>query len=175
MTGLTRTGRVWRFGDNINTDLIQPSTVFRLPQNQQHRQCFEAIRPGWVDQVSVGDLIVAGDNFGLGSGRPLGAILHACGIRGVVANSVNGLALRNCINASLPAIGCAGVVAAFEDGDQACIDFLTGHIENLRSGQVLETTPLAKELAAIIAAGGLVQMLVEQGYIERAHFVAASS
>jgi 3-isopropylmalate/(R)-2-methylmalate dehydratase small subunit len=165
---------VWKFGDQINTDLIQPSTVFRLPQEEQHRSCFEAIRPGWVDLVQPGDLIIAGDNFGIGSGRPIGSVLRACGIAGLAANSINGLALRNCLNFSLPALNCPGISAIFREGETARIDYLAGAVENVTRNIMIKTAPLAEELAAIVLAGGLVEMLVEGGYIEKHHFVAAT-
>lgn len=172
---LSCTGRVWRFGDHINTDLILPNVAFRLPRAEQHRLCFEAIRPGWVDQVAPGDIVVAGENFGMGSGRPVGAILLACGIRGVVAESVNGLCLRNCVNYSLPAIDCPGVTALFADGDRAEIDFRTGRVANLTTGRSLDGRPLPELLAGIITAGGVIPMLVREGYIEPEPFIAAPS
>ena len=66
---LVFTGRVWKFGDLINTDLIMPSKAFRLPKNEQHRLCFEAVRPEFAREVKPGDIIVAGENFGMGSSR----------------------------------------------------------------------------------------------------------
>ncbi|MBM3571505.1 MAG: hypothetical protein FJX52_03955, partial [Alphaproteobacteria bacterium] len=83
--GFTRQGRVWKFGDDINTDLIMPASVFRLPRSEHHKLAFEAIRPGWVKAVRPGDLIIGGRNFGTGSSRPVGAVLRACGVAGIVA------------------------------------------------------------------------------------------
>jgi|SoiMethySBSTD1v2_1073268.scaffolds.fasta_scaffold44802_2 3-isopropylmalate/(R)-2-methylmalate dehydratase small subunit len=171
---LVRTGRVWKFGDNINTDLMLPHTAFRMPKAEQHTLCFEAIRPGWVKEVKPGDLIVAGENFGMGSGRPVGTILVACGIAGVVAEAINGLCLRNCVNFSLPAIDCPGVTAIFEDGDTARIDYLSGRVENLTNGKSLQGKPLASLLADIVLAGGVVPMLVREGYVEETAFIASS-
>ena len=71
---LILTGRVWKFGDQINTDLIMPNSSFRLPEKERSRMAFSAIRPGWADMVRPGDLIIGGQNFGLGSGRPVGAV-----------------------------------------------------------------------------------------------------
>jgi 3-isopropylmalate/(R)-2-methylmalate dehydratase small subunit len=64
------TGRVWKFGDDINTDLIQPTSARNLPLDQRHLACFSANRPGWSSEVRQGDIIVAGKNFGTGSSRP---------------------------------------------------------------------------------------------------------
>lgn len=171
---LERRGRVWKFGDQINTDLILPSQAMRLPEGQMHTLAFEAIRPGWVQMVAPGDILVAGANFGLGSSRPIGLVLRACGIAGVLADSVNGLAFRNCINASLPAMACAGVSALFEEGDIAGIDFLGGEVRNLTRNTLAMGSPIATPLAEIIEAGGVIPMLVAGGYIEATGFVARS-
>jgi 3-isopropylmalate/(R)-2-methylmalate dehydratase small subunit len=171
---LVREGRVWKFGDNINTDLILPNVAFRMAQAEQHTLCFEAIRPGWLKEVRPGDLIVAGENFAMGSGRPIGAILGACGIRGVVAESLNGLGLRNCVNFSMPAIQCRGVTAAFEEGDTARVDFSSGRVDNLTRGTSLDGMPLPQLLAAIVEAGGVAAMLAREGYIEATPFAAAA-
>ena len=172
---LAFSGRVWKFGDLVNTDMIMPSAAFRLPKGEHHTLCFESVRPGWAKSVAPGDILVAGENFGMGSGRPVGEVLRACGIVGVVAESVNGLALRNCVNASLPALNCPGVAALFEDGDSARVDFLAGRVENLTRRTLLQTAPLAPLLAEIVAAGGVIPMLVNGGDIEPAPFIAVSS
>ena len=174
-TSLQFTGRVWKFGDLINTDLIIPSAAFRLPKNEQHTLCFSANRPGWVKEVRPGDIIVAGENFGMGSSRPIGDILRACGIVAILAESINGLALRTCANSSLPGISCRSVAALFADGDTARVDFLSGRIENLTRGKSLQATPLAPLLAQIVAAGGVIPMLLKQGSIHAEPFAAASS
>jgi 3-isopropylmalate/(R)-2-methylmalate dehydratase small subunit len=172
---LVREGRVWKLGDNINTDLILPNVAFRLPQAEQHTLCFEAIRPGWVKEVRPGDLIVAGENFAMGSGRPVGAILGACGIAGVAAESVNGLGLRNCVNFSLPALSCRGVAALFEEGDTARIDYRSGRVQNVTRGTEIAGTKLPDLLAAIVEAGGVAAMLIRDGYIEPTPFAASPS
>ncbi len=94
---LVREGRVWKFGDNINTDLIFPNRAFRMPIAEQYQLVFSANRPGWVDQVQKGDLIVGGEDFGMGSGRPVGRLLGECGIAGVVRNRSTAFA---CVTAS---------------------------------------------------------------------------
>ena len=120
---LIREGRVWLFGDDVNTDLIFPNRAFRLPLAEQHRMVFSANRPGWVDQVQPGDLIVAGDNFAMGSGRPVGRLLRECGVAGVLARSINGLGLRNCITFGFPALAAPGVTDWFAEGERARCEF----------------------------------------------------
>lgn len=166
--GLVREGRVWTFGDHINTDLIMPNRAFRLPEPEQARLVFSANRPGWVDEVRPGDLIIAGENFGMGSGRQIGRLLKACGVEGVVAESVNGLGLRNCVNWSLPALGCRGVRACFEEGHVARVDYATGVVTNLTTGATLTGTPLPALLIDIVLAGGVIPMLIREDLIEPA-------
>lgn len=163
---LIHTGRVWKFGDQINTDLIMPASAFYLKGRERAKMIFHAVRPGWADHVKEGDIIVGGQNFGLGSGRPVGAVLRECGIVGLVAESINGLCLRNCVNFSLPGIDCPGVSAAFEEGDVARIDFMSGKVENVTRGKTLQGKPLERLLAEIVMAGGVIPMLVQEGYIE---------
>jgi 3-isopropylmalate/(R)-2-methylmalate dehydratase small subunit len=163
---LARTGRTWLFGDNINTDLIFPNSAFRLPVEDQYKLVFSANRPGWVEQVTEGDILIAGTDFGMGSGRPVGFLLKRCGIAGVVVESINGIALRNCVNYGLLAMECKGVTSLFNEGDVAYVDYSTGRVENRTSGEHLQGTPLPNLLADIALSGGIVQMLVAKGLVE---------
>jgi 3-isopropylmalate/(R)-2-methylmalate dehydratase small subunit len=164
---IIRTGRVWKFGDHVNTDAIMPSAGFRLSEAERNRLAFSASRPGWTDQVREGDIIVGGENFGMGSGRPVGSVLRGCGITGLVAESINGLCLRNCVNFSLPGIDCPGVTGLFEEGDIARIDFISGKVENLTQGKSLAGRPIPELLGDIVRAGGVISMLIREGYIEK--------
>ena len=163
---LIREGRVWKFGDNINTDLIFPNRAFRMPEEEQHKLVFSANRPGWVDQVQEGDLLVGGQNFGMGSGRPVGKLLAACRIRGLVAESINGLCLRNCIAFALPALECPGVTDLFNEGDVGRIDFVSGLVTNLTTGATRRGKGLPPLFLETIGAGGVLPMLIREGYIE---------
>ena len=163
---LIREGRVWKFGDNINTDLIFPNRAFRLSEQEQHTLVFSANRPGWVEQVQVGDIVIGGRNFGMGSGRPVGKLLHACGIRGLVAETINGLCFRNCITYSFPALTCAGVTELFHEGDVAHINYASGLVANVTTGATLQGTALPPLLLEIVLSGGVIEMLVRDGYIE---------
>lgn len=163
---LVREGRVWVFGNDINTDLIFPNRAFRLPEAEQYRMVFAANRPGWVDEVREGDIVVAGQNFSMGSGRPVGRLLGECGIRGVVAESVNGLGMRNCVNYGMPALDCPGVTELFEEGQTARIDYVAGRVENLTTGRTLQVDGMPQLFLDIIASGGVIPMLVREGYVE---------
>ncbi|MFC5995764.1 3-isopropylmalate dehydratase [Pseudonocardia hispaniensis] len=158
-------GRVWLFGDDINTDLIQPSPVVLLPIEEQVSHVFEANRPGWVERVRPGDLIVAGRNFGTGSSRPAAKVLRRLGLGGVIAESINGLFFRNCVNLGLPALECPGVAGAFAEGEEAGFDLATGTVHNLTRGTQLAGRPWATELRQILAAGGLIEQLEAEGLL----------
>ena len=158
-------GRVWRFGDDINTDLVIPGFAIFLPRDEQPRHCFSANRPGWVNEVQPGDVLVAGRNFGVGSARPIGDVFLRLGISGIVAESFNGLGLRNCINVGLPVLPCKGIVDAFEEGDTAEVSWTTGVVHNVTKGTMLHGQPVPKPLQDIVVAGGVEAMLRDEGYL----------
>jgi 3-isopropylmalate/(R)-2-methylmalate dehydratase small subunit len=157
--------RVWKFGENINTDLILPSSSFYLTPEEQVRFVFQANRPGWVDQVKPGDIIVAGSNFGMGSSRPGARSLKNLELGCLVAESINGLFFRNCINFAFPAIECRGVYSAFEEGDVADVDFSSGTVRNESRGTSLNAKPLPGKLLDLLQAGGIYPLLEERGLI----------
>jgi 3-isopropylmalate/(R)-2-methylmalate dehydratase small subunit len=99
---------------------------------------FRANRPGWVDEVRPGDIIIAGRNFGMGSSRPASRSLKLLGISCVIAESINGLFFRNCVNYAFPAMECPGVSALFAEGNVAQVDFGGGAVRNLTSGKTLQ-------------------------------------
>lgn len=175
MSALVREGRVWTFGEQMNTDLMLPSAVIKEPVSVQREHCFEAIRPGWWKQVREGDIVVAGGGFGTGSSRPAPAVLYACGIRAVVANSINALFLRNSLNSCIPVLELPDVAAMFEEGDTARLDFTNGVVQNLTRGTRKVTKPLPPLLISIVEKGGLIEMLVAGGYIEPQPWIARSS
>jgi len=160
-------GRVWKFGDNISTDLIMPgSQVLANPllsDEEAAKFCMWANRPGWAQQVQRGDIIVAGRNFGCGSSRPAPRMLKALGISVVVADSIARLFFRNSIHLGFPVLICPGVSQAFEEGDIAEVDLETGQVRNLTRGTVLQGEALPKDSPPyqILKAGGLEPFLKE--------------
>jgi 3-isopropylmalate/(R)-2-methylmalate dehydratase small subunit len=159
-------GRVWRFGHDINTDLVIPGFAIYLPTDEQPQHCFSANRPGWVDEVRPGDVLLAGRNFGVGSGRPIGEVFTRLGIAAVVAESFNGLGLRNCVNAGLPCLPCPGIHDAFEEGDIAVVDCVSGEVHNRTRNQRLSGRPLPPAIQDIVNAGGVEAMLQSAGYLK---------
>jgi 3-isopropylmalate/(R)-2-methylmalate dehydratase small subunit len=161
-------GRVWKFGDNINTDLILPGHAVMRPVDQQPRYAFEANRPGWAQEVRKGDIILGGRNFGTGSGRPAARILTQLGIAVVVAETITGLFFRNCVNYGLPAVSCPGILDAFQEGDEAEVVVPEGAVRNVRTGASLAGQAIPAPLFEIVCAGGVFPMLEREGLIEPA-------
>ena len=161
----TITGRVWKFGDDINTDLVIPGFAILLPRTEQPQHCFSANRPGWVDEVAPGDVLLAGRNFGVGSARPIGDVFVQLGIAAVVADSFNGLGLRNCINVGLPSLPCPGILDAFAEGDVAEVDWSGGGVRNLSGEARLQGAPIPPALREIVVAGGVEAVLRAEGYL----------
>jgi 3-isopropylmalate/(R)-2-methylmalate dehydratase small subunit len=158
-------GRVWKFGSDIDTDLIIPGYAIFADREGQMAACMSANRPGWSAEVEPGDVILAGHNFGVGSGRPIGNVFKYLGIAGIIAESFNGLGLRNCINVGLPVLPCEGILDAFEEGDVVEADWVTGAIANTTKGTALTGQPVPPALHEIIGGGGVERMLRDQGFL----------
>ncbi|WP_406511157.1 3-isopropylmalate dehydratase [Streptomyces sp. NBC_00161] len=159
------TGRVWVVGDSVTTDAMYPAFAMKLPVAEAARHVFYELRPGWTDQVQLGDIVVAGRNFGLGSSRPVAALFRELGVAALMAEEFNSLFLRNCINHGLPALTVPGVTRSFTDGDTARLDFAEGWAENLGSGTRLAGGALPSLVLDILAAGGIVPKLAREGYV----------
>jgi 3-isopropylmalate/(R)-2-methylmalate dehydratase small subunit len=157
--------RVWKVGDNINTDLILPIQAFYLPAAEQPKYVFHANRPGWSDLVKPGDILIGGKNFGMGSSRPAARSLKNLGIACLVAPSINGLFFRNCVNFAFPAVECPGVDGAFEEGETAEVDFETGAVHNATRGTTLKGRPMPPRLLELVKAGGIYPLLEKEGLI----------
>ncbi len=158
-------GKTWRFEANINTDLILPSRCYYLPPEEQIRYVFSANRPGWVDEMSRGDIIIAEPNFGMGSSRPAARNLNLLGVGCLVAESINGLFFRNCINFGFPALECPGITDAFSEGDIAAVSFEDFSVRNFTTGAKLDALPIPDPLLSILEAGGIYPLLEKEGLV----------
>lgn len=172
---MTYSGRVWKFGDSISTDLMMPGSVVlarRLSEEEGAQYCFSANRPGWTDEVKPGDIIVAGRNFGCGSSRNGARMIQLNGIATILAESTSRIFLRNAINVALPTLWCKGVSETFEEGDTAQVNLITGEVKNLTSGATLQADPWPEDSPPmqILRAGGLMpfiqRMIMERGMAE---------
>ena len=151
-------GRVWRFGDHVNTDIIFPGKytyTFSDPA-EMARHAMEDADPEFARNVRPGDLIVAGENFGCGSSREQAVVcLQAVGIAAIIAKSFARIYYRNAINQGLPIVQCSEAVGAIRTGDTVAIDFSAGRLEH--AGKSYSFSPLPLEVAEILEAGGLVE------------------
>ena len=151
-------GRVWKFGDHINTDLIIPGRYLDdySPKNLA-AHVMEDADPDFPRKVRAGDVIVAGRNFGCGSSREQAPLaLKYVGISAVVAGSFARIFYRNAINVGLPVMVCPEAFAKVEVGDELHIDMERGEIEVFGKGTKLAFKPLPDFLVRILNEGGLV-------------------
>ena len=155
------TGKVWKFGNDVDTDQIIPSQYLLLPTVEEMKQyTFEPLDKDFATKIAAGDILVSGENFGSGSSReqaPL--VLKALGISAVVAKSFARIFFRNAINIGLPVIVCKEVYDLVTNGDSLAIDVEQGHIQNLNSGQRFTSTKLPDHVMNILRAGGLINFL----------------
>ncbi len=156
----THTGRVWKFGDSISTDLLVPGAYVLAKSGidpaQAAQHCMRSNRPDWAAQVEAGDILVAGRNFGCGSSRNGSAPLLELGISVVLAESVARIHMRNAINTGLPTLVCQGISDAVEEGQELRVDLVTGTVTNLATGAELSADrwPEDSPPYAILMAGG---------------------
>jgi 3-isopropylmalate/(R)-2-methylmalate dehydratase small subunit len=158
-------GRVWKFGDNINTDYMMPGPALYLPAAERVRYVFQANRPGWVDQVKRGDFIIGGSSYGVGSSRPAALSLCNLGIGALIAESINGLFFRNCVNFGLLALECPGVSKMFEEGQTASISTDDLTVRNDQTGEVLKARQVPRQLVDLMCGGGIFPLLEAKGLI----------
>ena len=158
-------GRIWKFGDNINTDLILPNVAFYLTPEEQVKYIFRANRPGWVHLVRPGDILIGGKNFGMGSSRPAARNLKNLGIACLVAESINGLFYRNCVNFAFPAMECPQIEGLLQEGDIVEADFESGLVTRSATGETRTGRSIPPQLLAIVAAGGIFPLLEGEGAI----------
>ena len=157
--------KLWKFGDDINTDLMLPGAVIAKPEAEQARAVFTANRPGWIDDMRRGDAIVAGRNFGMGSNRPASRSLRNIGVTFLLAESINGLFFRNSVNFGFLALECPGCFAAFAEGDTAELDLDAWTARNQRSGAVLAVPPIPERLMGLMCGGGIFPLMEKEGLI----------
>ncbi len=162
---MTLAGRVWKFGDHVNTDLIMPMHAISLPRRERPRWAFSANRPGWASEVLPGDILVAGENFGTGSSRPAAEVLKDLGIACVLAETLNGLFFRNCVNYALPALEVRGIVDEVAEGEELEVVFEKGAIRNRTRKTELRAEPWPAMLLDVLTAGGLVALLEKKGLL----------
>ncbi len=151
-------GRVWKYGDSVNTDVIFPGryTYKMMEPAEMAKHAMEDLDPDFAKNAKPGDVIVAGKNFGCGSSREQAAAsLKAAGIQAVVAKSFARIYFRNAINLGLAVLQCAEASEALKTGDEVEIDLAGGKI--IADDRVFEFFPLPQSVLGIIEAGGLIE------------------
>ncbi|MDY6876479.1 MAG: 3-isopropylmalate dehydratase small subunit [Chloroflexota bacterium] len=157
-------GQAHKFGDDVNTDYIIAGKYKYKIKNMAElaRHVFEELRPGFYKEVSEGDFVVAGDNFGCGSSReqaPL--VIQEAGISAVLVRSCARIFYRNAINIGLPVLECD--TTAIEEGDVLEIDPLAGVIKNVTQDITIPAQPLSPTMMTILCDGGLAEHLRKHG------------
>ena len=156
-------GHVFKYGDNVDTDVIIPARYLNTPNAAElARHCMEDIDTDFVKEVQPGDVMVAGWNFGCGSSRehaPL--VIKTCGTGCVIAKSFARIFYRNAINIGLPILECEAAADAIAAGDEVSVDFDTGTIHDITTGKSWQAQPFPPFIQNIIAKGGLLASLKE--------------
>lgn len=159
-------GRVWKFGDSIETDAINP--YYQYPTMEQLKQhTMEAYRPEFPREVKPGDILVAGRNFGCGSSRP-GLVLREVGIVAIVVESVSRLFFRNSIARAIPLFVAPGITVIVEDGEALEVDYPQRRVTNVASGRSVELKPFPPLIEQIFECGGLPELAYERYVREEA-------
>jgi 3-isopropylmalate/(R)-2-methylmalate dehydratase small subunit len=152
-------GRVFKFGDDVNTDEIIPARYLNTSDPKElAKHVMEDADPEFPKKVREGDIIVAGKNFGCGSSRehaPI-AIKHA-GVSVVIAKSFARIFYRNAINIGLPILECPEAVEKTDEGDILEVDIKNGIIKNLTKNLTFKAVPIPEDVRKIIDAGGLME------------------
>jgi 3-isopropylmalate/(R)-2-methylmalate dehydratase small subunit len=151
-------GKVWKFGNNIDTDIIIPARYLVTSDPALLAEhCMDGEFPNFMKAISPGDIILAGDNFGCGSSREHAPIcIKAAGISCVVATSFARIFFRNAINIGLPVFEAPGVWNETEQGDEIEINPAQGRIRNITKGSDYPAAVLPDFIREIIDAGGLI-------------------
>jgi 3-isopropylmalate/(R)-2-methylmalate dehydratase small subunit len=157
-------GKVWRYGDNVDTDVIIPArylNTFEPKELASH--CMVDIDETFAQNVAEGDIIVAGKNFGCGSSREHAPIaIKASGVPVVIAANFARIFYRNGINIGLPLLELGDDVEKIKNGDKVRVDLDNGTVENLSTGEKFQTQPLPAFIQEIAKAGGLVNYVKGQ-------------
>ena len=156
-------GKVFKYGDNVDTDVIIPARYLNAPSPEElAKHCMEDIDTEYVKQVQPGDVMVAGWNFGCGSSRehaPL--VIKTCGTGCIIAKSFARIFYRNAINIGMPILECEQAAEEIQAGDEVAIDFDTGVITDITTGKTYQAEPFPDFIQNIIKKGGLLASIKE--------------
>ena len=154
-------GRVYKYGDNVDTDVIIPARYLNITDGMElAKHCMEDIDKEFIKTVQKGDIMVAKKNFGCGSSREHAPLVIKCaGVSCVIAETFARIFYRNAINIGLPIIECAEAANAIQAGDEVEIDFDSGMIHNITKNENYKGQAFPPFMQKIISAGGLVNYI----------------
>lgn len=156
-------GKVWRYGDNIDTDVIIPSRYLNtFDPKELAKHCMVDIDKDFAQKVRPGDIMVGGKNFGCGSSREHAPVaIKACGVPVIIAASFARIFYRNGINVGLPLMEIGDNVERIHAGDKLSVDLSSGKIRDITTGETFQAPPLPGFIQDIAKAGGLIQYVKE--------------
>ena len=155
-------GRVWKFGDSVDTDVIAPNQR-AATYEELKKITMDAYRPEFAKEVKPGDVIVGGKNFGYGSHREsANAVLRDVGIAAIVAESVARIFFRIGISFGMPTYVAPGITDIVADGDEIEIDTEAGVVRNPKTGKSISLAKYPPSIERIFQAGGIMPLLVER-------------
>ena len=154
---MTINGKVHKYGDNVDTDVIIPARYLNTSDPKElASHCMEDIDAFFVSSMKPGDIIVAGRNFGCGSSREHAPLaIKSCGVACVIAASFARIFYRNALNIGLPILECPEAAQALETKHQVSVNFDTGEIVDTTNGKRFKAEPFPPFMQDLIAAGGL--------------------
>ena len=154
-------GKVFKYGDNVDTDVIIPARYLNAPSPEElAKHCMEDIDASFATTVKPGDIMVGGANFGCGSSREHAPIsIRACGVRCVIAASFARIFYRNAINIGFPILECPEAAAAINNGDIVSVDFASGKIIDETTGETFQAVALPPFIEKIVEHNGLLPYL----------------
>ncbi|MCK4948452.1 MAG: 3-isopropylmalate dehydratase small subunit [Candidatus Aureabacteria bacterium] len=157
-------GKVWKFGDDINTDAIIPARYLNSSDPLElAKHCMEDADPDFVKKISKGDIMIGGKNFGCGSSREHAPVsIKFAGISCVVAESFARIFFRNSFNMGLPIFDSLKAAREASTGDELEVDSETGKIKNLTTGKSYTAVPIPAFMQDLISAGGLMNYVVKK-------------
>ena len=157
-------GKVWKFGDHVDTDVIIPARYLNAPEpSELAKHCMEDIDQSFSGTVQAGDIMVGGWNFGCGSSREHAPIaIQASGISCVIAASFARIFYRNSINIGFPILECPEASEAIKAGDSVTVDTETGVIVDETTGETFQAKPFPPFIQKIVESGGLLKYLKEK-------------
>lgn len=156
-------GKVWRYGDNIDTDVIIPARYLNtFDPKELAKHCMVDIDKDFAQKVKAGDIMVGGKNFGCGSSREHAPVaIKACGVPVIIAASFARIFYRNGINVGLPLMEIGDNVERIHAEDKLSVDLSSGKIRDITTGETFQATPLPGFIQDIAKAGGLIQYVKE--------------